>query len=321
MKRIFGVVMLVLLCSCQPKSVQGDGGILMEIEVGDTLSSREDIAKTIEILKKRVEAICAATPVFNVSGNKVHIEMPLMTDTLVYTSFLIQKGEFEISRTYNGQEVLEYLSAINKSLVENNNYGFSFPNDTTMIKGNPLFNLISIQQTERDGRLQKGPVVGLVSFKDTALLNAVFRHPQLSMLMPRDLKFKWGRERKCIDQVIFKLIATKTQINGKMISNEMIEDATMYNRNGTFQINITFKPEFHRLWKRITSENIGASLAIIIDNEVVSSPMVQNEIPNGKSSIFANYTAEEAKALAALLKNGILPLKVKVNKISLVRGD
>ncbi len=319
MKKIFAIVMLGFLCSCQPKSVQKDGGIIMEIEVGDSLSTPADISKTIEILKKRVEAISDAMPVFTVNGRNIHIEMPLMSDTLVCTTFLIQKGEFEISTTYKAIEVMEYLSAINKSLVENNNYGLPFSVDTTMIKENPLFNLISIQQENMDGGLKNGPEVGFVLPKDTALINAVFRHPKLNLLMPRDLIFMWARERKSVNQELFKLIAIKTQIRGKIITNEMIEDAKMNQSYGSPQINIVFKPDFHRLWERITSENIGASLAIIIDKEVVSYPTVQNEIPNGKSSISGNYTTEEAKALAALLKNGILPLSVKVKNVTLVK--
>jgi len=320
MKKIFAIVILGLLCSCQPKSVQGDGGITMEIEVGDNLSSSSDIAKTIDILKKRVEAISAAMPVFTVNGRTIHIEMPLMSDTLVCTTFLIQKGEFEIARTYKAVDVFEYLTAINKSLVENKNYGLSFPNDSTKNKDNPLFNLISMQQSEMDGSMQNGPDVGYVLPKDTALINAVFRHPQLNLLMPRDLVFKWSRERKSVDQELFKLIAIKAHLYRKIITNEMIEDAMMNQSYGSPQINIVFKPDFYQLWKRFTNENIGLSLAIIIDNEVVSYPTVQNEIPNGKSSITGNYSVEEAKALAAILKNGILPLTVKVKKMTLVKG-
>jgi len=320
MKKIFAIVILGLLGSCQPKSVLGDGGIILEIEVGNSLSSSSDIANTIDILKKRVEAISAATPVFIVNGRTVHVEMPLISDTLVCTTFLIQKGEFEISRTYKATQVLEYLSAINKSLAENNNYGLPFPKDTAITKENPLFKIISMYLDELGEPIQHGPEVGYVLPKDTALINAVFRHPQLNLLMPRDLVFMWARERKSVNQELFKLIAVKTLSNRKIITNEMIEDAMMNQSYGSPQINIVFKPDFRQLWKRFTNENIGLSLAIIIDNEVVTSPTVQNEIPNGKSSITGNYSVEEAKAVAALLKNGVLPLTVKVTKMILVKG-
>jgi hypothetical protein len=320
MKKLFAILLLGVLYSCQPKSVQRDGGVILEIEVGDSLSSSSDIAKTIEILKKRVESICSVTSIFTVNGKTVHIEMPLISDTLICTTFLIQKGEFEISRTYKAIEVLEYLTAINKKLVENNNYGLQFPNDSSKESENPLLDLISIPEQQMNGGLQNGPDVGFVLPKDTALINAVFRHPQLNILMPRDLVFMWARERKSVDQQLYKLIAVKTQINRKIITTEMIEDAKMFQKNGPPQINIVFKPDFHQLWKRFTRENIGASLAMIIDNEVVTYPTVQNEIPNGNSSITGNYTTEEAKALAALLKNGVMPLTVKIIKMTLVKG-
>lgn len=320
MKKLFAIVMLGVLCSCQPKTVQKDGGIIMEVELGDNLSSSSDVAKTIEILKKRVETISTGKPVFSVDGRNIHIEMPFVSDTLTCTTFLIQKGEFEISRTYANQTVLQYFSAINKNLVENKNYDLPFPNDTTIMKENPLFNLISIQKSDIDRSIEKGPAVGYVSPKDTALINAVFRNRQLSLLIPRDLIFMWARERKSINGEVFILIAVKKQHSEKLITNDMIEDAKTNDNNAFHEIDIVFKPEFHSLWKRITNENIGLSLALIVDNEVISYPTVQSEISNGRSSISSNFTITEAKALAALLKNGVLPLTVKVKKITLVNG-
>lgn len=319
MKTTLAILLACILCSChQIKTVQKNGGIILDIEIGDSQSKQSDIAKTIEILKHRVEMICTTDPIVTVNSRTLHIEMPTNTDALVCNTLLIQRGEFEIMESYEANDVLPFLSEVNKALVENKNFDFIFPIDSTLIENNPLFNLISIQQTALNGQLQSGPAVGYVMPKDTALINSIFLHPELSKLLPRDLVFKWAKERNSTEQELFILIATKKNYHEKLITSDMIMDATTNEQNGMNVIQFTFNQETHQRWERITQENIGKALPMIIDDFVVSYPMVQSEIEGGKSSISGNYNIEEARAIAAILKYGILPLPVKIQNLKVV---
>jgi SecD/SecF fusion protein len=67
-----------------------------------------------------------------------------------------------------------------------------------------------------------------------------------------------------------------------------------------------------REWKNLTKANIGRSVAIVLDGIVYSSPTVQNEIPNGRSSISGSFTNEEAGDLANILKAGKLPAPTRI---------
>lgn len=323
MKKLFAIVMVALLCSCQPKTVQKDGGVIIDLEIGDSQTSTADIAKTADIIKKRVELFCTSNPIVIISSRNVHIEMPLINDTNVCKTLLFQKGEFEIMESYEAQNVLPYLAEINTKLVENKNYDLKFPSDSTKIKDNPLFNLLSINETMAENgvkQLQRGPAVGLVQESDTALMNAIFNHKELSILLPRNLKFKWSKERRSEEISLFMLIATKTRgiSSQKLITSDMIMDSKIDDRGGRPEIMITLKPEFHQRWARITGENISLSLPMLFDNNVVSYPTVADEIKGGKSSISGNFSVEEAKAMVAILKFGVLPTKVSVKKFSIV---
>jgi hypothetical protein len=320
MKKLFAIVMVALLCSCQPKTVQKNGGVIIDVEIGDSQTSPADVSKTVDLIKKRVELFCKTNPLITVNSRNLHIEMPLIMDTLVCKTILFQKGEFEIMESYEAQDVLPFLAEINKKLVENKNYDLKFPSDSTMIKDNPLFNLISINETREENgikKLQKGPAVGFVKESDTALLNAVFNHKELSKLLPRNLIFKWAKERNSKEISLFILIATKTRgiTPEKLITSDMIMDSKIDDRGGRPEIMFTLKPEFHKRWKRITQENVDLSLPMLIDNFVISYPTVFNEIKEGKSSISGNYEKEEANAIVALLKFGISPAKITVKKI------
>ena len=320
MKKLFAIVMVALLCSCQPKTVQKNGGVIIDVEIGDSQTSPADVSKTVDLIKKRVELFCKTNPLITVNSRNVHIEMPLVLDTQVCKTLLFQKGEFEIMESFEAQDVLPFLAEINKKLVENKNFDLKFPSDSTMIKDNPLFNLLSINETMVENgvhQIQKGPAVGFVQESDTALMNAIFCHKELSKLLPRDLKFKWAKERNSKEISLFILIATKTRgiTPEKLITSDMIMDASLDDKHGQNVINIVLKPEFHQRWKRITRENVSLSLPMLIDDFVVSYPTVMNEITGGKSSISGNYEKEEANAIVALLKFGISPAKITVKKI------
>ncbi len=99
----------------------------------------------------------------------------------------------------------------------------------------------------------------------------------------------------------------------------MISDANVStSKYGYLEINYILKPEYHQRWADLTKNNIGQSLAIIYDDQVFSAPRVMSEIPNGKSSITVNFTLEECKELANILKSGSLPLDLRIEKITKV---
>jgi len=71
-------------------------------------------------------------------------------------------------------------------------------------------------------------------------------------------------------------------------------------------------------WKRLTAENVGRSIAIVLDDYVYSFPTVQGEIAGGNSSITGNFEINEAKDLANILKAGKLPAPAKIVEEAIV---
>ena len=76
---------------------------------------------------------------------------------------------------------------------------------------------------------------------------------------------------------------------------------------GGNEISMTMNNEGARDWKRITGDNVGKCIAIVLDDLVYSAPVVNGEIAGGRSSITGDFTLEEAKDLANILKSGKLP--------------
>jgi len=177
----------------------------------------------------------------------------------------------------------------------------------------------------------KGPELGYAKSEDTARIGAYLRIPQVRSLFPAKAKFLWVRPKDASkvantandNASKYGLIAIKiTTPNGRPpLSGDIITDARVeYEQQGQGhpQIAMTMTPAAAIEWARITKENIGRCVAIVLDDIVYSAPVVQNEISGGRSSITGNFTPKEAADLANILKAGRLPAPAHIVSESFV---
>ena len=170
-------------------------------------------------------------------------------------------------------------------------------------KTNPLFYALNFS-----GQVQ-GPVVGTVHYTDTAKVMDMLTSQVAKSILPRELKLVWTV--KAIDKAesLYQLVALKS-INGRpSLEGEVITDARAdFSQTSAYaNVSMTMNNEGARKWQRITRDNIGKSIAIVLDGYAYSFPTVQNEIAGGSSQITGNFTVEEAKDLANTLNSGKMP--------------
>ena len=160
-----------------------------------------------------------------------------------------------------------------------------------------------------------------VALKDTARANALLHRPEAKAMLPADLNFCWvlGNDKsatdgKASDQDVLGLEAVKRPNGQAPLSGDVITDA----RNdrdqvtGKNEVSMTMNPDGARRWKNMTGANIGKRIAIVLDDIVYSAPNVNGEIPNGNSQITGNFTIDQAKDLANVLKAGKLPAPTRI---------
>ena len=82
--------------------------------------------------------------------------------------------------------------------------------------------------------------------------------------------------------------------------------------NGKAVVGLDFTPEGARKFADLTTKNIGKTVAIFLDNQIISAPTVQTAITDGAAVITGNFTIEAAKQLALLLNAGALPVPIKI---------
>ncbi|HSZ25818.1 MAG TPA: protein translocase subunit SecDF [Cytophagaceae bacterium] len=161
------------------------------------------------------------------------------------------------------------------------------------------------------------------SAKDTGKINRILAMPKIQALFPSTLTFYWekkGQKTKDGKDVLLELLpCKKSKLSKAPLTGEVITDArwSVAQDGKGFEISMNMNSYGAKQWKKMTAEASKEAtnkkrIAIILDDFCYSAPTVQGEIPNGSSSISGNFTMEEAKDLANILKAGKLPAPVRI---------
>jgi len=283
--------------------------------------------------------------------NRILIEMPGVQDKERVHKLLQGSAELQFWQVYQNEEVYSVMENINKTLastLKDTTATAAVKTDTAaksgsalanlakkagskdsvdaktadLAKSNPLFSVLNIPTYQAENgqpSLRPGPTVGWVAQKDTAKVNAYFNLPEVKSIIPQSFKFMWS-VRPMDGTKVFELYAIKSlSPDGKPdLGGEAISDARHdYDQKGKPEVTMYMTGDGAQKWKKITAEasadpNNKKSIAIVLDNAVYSAPTVQNEIPNGISSITGNFTVNETQDLANILKAGKLPAPARI---------
>lgn len=162
----------------------------------------------------------------------------------------------------------------------------------------------------------------MYSVKDTSTINSIFRRADIKAMLPRDIGFFWDVK---VNDELTPTVSDDITLNfvrlGRgakpLLTGETIVDARLdYDQYARPSVSMRMNAAGSKVWAKVTGQAAALSpqgrIAIVLDNYVYSAPTVQGEIPNGNSQITGNFTVEEAKDLALILKAGSLPAPTRI---------
>ena len=182
---------------------------------------------------------------------------------------------------------------------------------------NPLFGILR-PHVDPKGQPYQGSLIGLASFRDTATVNKYLKMNQIRSLFPRDLRFYWSQEPYKYDdtKTFYELHAIKVTtrdgrapLDGSVITSARPSTGVI---SSEIKVEMSMNAEGAKTWARLTRENIGRCIAVVLDGYVRSWPRVTTEITGGNSEITGNFTLEEAQDLANILMSGKLPAPARI---------
>jgi SecD/SecF fusion protein len=156
--------------------------------------------------------------------------------------------------------------------------------------------------------------IASISISDTARFNRYLQLPSVKNAIPRNVRFLYGTEQKdpnsgvvsrFLDVYAVKLVPGSNQ--PKLGGEHVVDAKEDIGQNGQPEISMTMDNVGAKVWAKMTGENVGKPIAIVLDNVVYSAPAPSEEISGGRSSITGHFTIQEAQDLANILKTGKLP--------------
>ncbi len=179
---------------------------------------------------------------------------------------------------------------------------------------NPLYAKLQ-PAVNQEGRILQGPVVGSAEGLDTAKVNEYLSMPAVQNVLPTNVKFFWSAKPISDDNNIYRLFAAKvtTSDGSPPLTGEVVTDATAdISKQGGRQVSLSMNSRGARKWERLTGDNVGSSIAVVMDKHVYSAPNVNQKISGGRSIISGRFTTQEAQDLANVLESGKLPMVVNI---------
>ena len=307
------------------------------------------IAASFNVLRSRIDNFGVTQP--NImrlpNSHRILVELPGVKEPQRVRDLLQGTASLEFWTTYDAREVLPALAAADKYLrseltaraaeapaetvVETEAAADGQTEEASGLIAEIGTDTTAVAQSARSGRFDReqnplfavldpnyagGAAIGAAYKADMAAVNEYLAEPGVRELFPADILFKWGvKGDDKIDGRYYLYAIRVTTPDGKApLDGSVVTDATeQYQQHGaTAEVSMTMNAEGTQQWARLTGENIGKCVAIVLDGYVYSAPVVKTKIDKGTSQITGDFTIQEAQDLANVLESGKVPAPAKI---------
>lgn len=299
------------------------------------------ISNSFNVLRNRIDRFGVTQPSIQKLGNsgRILVELPGVKEPERVRKLLQGTASLEFWTTYDNAEIEPYLIEANaklKDLLQEEDVDIKYNtekaddsllseelknkqnNDTEMAafkKANPLFAVL--QPSNAKGNA----CIGFANAADTAKINRYLAMSRIAEIFPQEFRAMWSVKpsQYVPGGNIYELVAIKASSrdgNAPLDGGAVTDARVSYDGNGMNKgnptVSMTMNAEGANVWARLTKENIGRQIAIVLDGMVYSYPTVNGEISGGQSQITGNFNVEEATDLTNVLKSGKLPAPAKI---------
>jgi SecD/SecF fusion protein len=263
------------------------------------------------VLRSRIDQFGVVSPNIQVLKDKdgqILLELPGVKDHDRVRELLTASAALEFYSTYkreNRQEAFDALAQLDKVYAE----------DPANAGKKSLMSYLTNGNVNRS-------VLGYASSEIIiASVDSILEYGKERQILPADMELRWSvKPEKETDKATKKEtiygygLYVLQSTNGKpALDGDCVADAsTGYDDFKGNTVSMKMNSEGAKAWARVTGANVGNQIAIVLDNRVYSAPNVNEAIEGGSSEITGDFSLEEAKDLANVLKSGKMTAKVEV---------
>ena len=303
------------------------------------------VANSYNVLRNRIDRFGVTQPSIQQLGNtgRILVELPGVKEPERVRKLLQGTASLEFWPTFDNADIAPYLQEADaalaatvepdSALVAEADVKEAVSDSSSVLsdevnasasdakalaeyrKAHPLFAVL------QPSGFRSGACIGFANGSDTAKVNRLLNMPEAKGIFPPEFRPVWSVKPSSYVKGgnIFELVAIKVATrDGKApLDGGAVTDARVsYNGQGVNKgnpsVSMTMNAEGASIWARLTKDNVGHQIAIVLDDLVYSYPNVNSAITGGSSEITGNFDVEEATDLANVLNSGKLPAPAKI---------
>ncbi|MFD2566391.1 protein translocase subunit SecDF [Pseudotenacibaculum haliotis] len=301
------------------------------------------ISTAFEVLRSRIDKFGVTQPNIQRIGTsgRIQIELPGAKDIERVTKLITSKAELQFWEVYSNIDIQNYFIAANTKVAEmlkddkveqqkdstkTNNIDdiLGKDQDSTSVQQKSLFTYLlpNFAQDER----QKSSLVAQARVIDTAMVNKLLKEREVIAARPAELryvKFLWDYKPVVANDgtELLGLYAIKSNRNDVApIQGDVITDAAqVFDQLNNPEVSMTMNSNGSNKWAKLTGDNAGNFVAVVLDDYVYTAPSVPGAITGGRTSISGGaMTVEDAQDIATVLKAGKLPAEARIIEMEVV---
>ena len=302
------------------------------------------VSTSFEVIQRRIDRFGVVQPNIQrlANSNRILVELPGVKEPERVRKLLQGTASLEFWTTYNGVELHPALARADRELKKLLDEGLLGDNAAETVEeaveesaeGEGLLGEVVETETDEivetgiydrninpllsilDPRYAGGAVIGAASAADMASVDKYLALDEVKNAFPADVRFKWGIKPEERMDNKYALYAIKVERpDGKApLDGSAIDDAReSYSQKGAdAEVSMSMNSNGVSEWARLTADNVGKCIAIVLDDYVYSAPVVRQKIEGGNSSISGNFSIQEAQDLANVLKSGKVPAPARI---------
>lgn len=269
----------------------------------------EVISKIRTILNQRLSRIAIGEAVIEVSANIIHIKVKTAEDESMVKSLLLTRGSLEFWETYSNNEIAPLVVKADDILTKGLG---GRPAKNKDYSPHPILSILILytyKDFDDNEIFSPGASFGMLKLKDRLRFAELMALPAVRALFPADFDYKIAANPVKNSDSLYNVYALKgfgAAISGNCVVDTKSEEQ-LYSK-GEFKVSMQMSGPCAPKWKKLTHDNIGNSIAIVVDGKVFTAPSVNSEISNGRSEISGRFTESETKSLAWVLQAETLPV-------------
>lgn len=284
---------------------RGDNNEQVEQAIKQEVKDR--VQSSTNVLRNRIDQFGVVAPNIQAleKDGQILLELPGVKEHDRVRDLLKASANLEFFETYTLDEIQGQIMALDQALAADS---------TSTVK--------SLTGLFAAGGYSGTPIVAMAPSANREVIDSILTSPTAQRILPANLKLRWEVKPQEVEYTdtlgkhkaeFYRLVALKTS-NGKpaLTGDVVVSASSDYEQLQGNVVSMTMNNTGAKAWARITQNNLGKSVAIVLDEQVYSFPTVNSVIEGGRSQITGDFTVDEAKDLANVLKSGKMAAKVEI---------